>query len=541
MAFIKVQNLKKDGNGTVIGGTASIIDVEYVAGGRVHSKQKPREPLGKVVWIAENRRKGIFLSRTRGLVAYDADEDEFSTVEKDDARVPGDLHCRPLVHTVFGDAYLFFSFLEKHGYADLLRSVFPKNEDYERLLLHVFHGTMKTGSKVHCDAFITKSFASCIADDITFSTLYPDTHFFDVMGSDNLKIAFFRALVVMKRRKDPSFGKSCYVDSTPLPNDICDNVFNAFCSHGTGSSEWQTRLVLVLDSRSGIPVWFQVLKGNILDVNTIKGVIDDVRISLDVCIDEMVLDAGYASKDLIEAFHDNRRKLMVKMPLRKGWPWNELYHRHKDKFGRGKYAFVRKGHEYFGIHDECTMFDRKMHVYVYVDKHNALAAGRQFMTEHEKEFNAMKDYEKDWVMVKGGFFILVSNRQMTAQDALSRYFDRAEIEEVFKKAKTYLELLPLSKWTVDRILGKLLFDSMNLIFHLEMTQTCKLSSLSSVEIAGYTESLMCKLDTDGDTVLVDTPSRQTREALRAFGLKAPATLSLNEFKRSLGLPSASAV
>lgn len=539
MAFIKVQNLKRDGKGTVVGGTASIIDVEYVAGGRQHSRQKPREPLGKVIWIAENRRNGIFLSRTRGLVAYDADADEFSTVEKDDARLPSGLYRKPMVHTVFGDAYLFFSFLKKHGYADLLRSVFPKNEDYERLLMHVFHGTMRTGSRVHCDAFITKSFASYLADDIAFSTLYPDTHFFDVMGDDDLKIAFFQALVKMKREKDPSFGRSCYVDSTPLPNDINDNVFNAFCSHGTGSSEWQTRLVLVLDSKSGLPVWFQIIRGNILDVNTIKGVIDDVRISLDVCIDEMVLDAGYASKDLITAFHDGSKKLLVRMPLKKGWPHNELYHRHKDKFGRGKYAFVRKGHEYFGIHDECTIFDKKMHVYVYVDKHNALTAGRQFMTEHENEFNSMKDYEKDWIMVKGGFFILVSNKEMTAQEALGSYFDRAEIEEVFKKAKTCLELLPLSKWTVDRILGKLLFDCMNLIFNLEMTQVCKLSSYSSVEIAGYTESLMCKVDTDGDTVLVDTPSRQTREALKAYGLKAPANLSLKDFKASLGLPSAS--
>ena len=541
MAFIKVQNLKRDDKGSIIGGTASIIDVEYVAGGKQHSRQKPREPLGKVVWLSENRRSGIFISRERGLVAYDADSDELSTVEKEDERLPEGLYRKPLVHTVFGDAYIFFSFLEKHGYTSILRNVFPKDGDYERLLMHVFYGTMRTGSRVHCDAFVMKSFASCLADGIVFQTLYPDTRFFDLMGDDSIKLAFFRSLVEMKRKKDPSFGKSCYVDSTPLPNDITDNVFNAFCSHGTGSSEWQTRLVLVLDSKSGLPVWFQIVKGNILDVNTIKGVIDDVRICLNVCIDEMVLDAGYASKDLITAFHDGRKKLLVRMPLKKGWPHNELYHKHKDKFGRGKYAFVRKGHEYFGIHDECTVFDKNMHVYVYVDKHNALTAARQFMTEHEKEFNAMKDYEKDWIMVKGGFFILVSNKEMSAPEALDSYFDRAEIEEVFKKAKTYLELLPLSKWTVDRIYGKLLFDCMNLIFHLEMTNVCKLSALSSVEIAGYTESLMCKVDTDGDTVLVDTPSKQTREALRAFGLKVPASLSLKEFKKSLGLPSSSAM
>ena len=50
---------------------------------------------------------------------------------------------------------------------------------------------------------------------------------------------------------------------------------------------------------------------------------------------------------------------------------------------------------------------------------------------------------------------------------------------------------------------------------------------------------MCKVDTDGDTVLVDTPSKQTREALRTYELKAPVNLSLKDFKKSLGLPSAS--
>lgn len=40
-----------------------------------------------------------------------------------------------------------------------------------------------------------------------------------------------------------------------------------------------------------------------------------------------------------------------------------------------------------------------------------------------------------------------------------------------------------------------------------MTNECKLSALSSVEIAGYKESLTCKVDTDGDTGFVGTPSK----------------------------------
>ena len=57
----------------------------------------------------------------------------------------------------------------------------------------------------------------------------------------------------------PGFGRACYMDSTPLPNDIDDNPFNALCSHGTGSPEIQMRLVLVIDSITGLPVWYELI------------------------------------------------------------------------------------------------------------------------------------------------------------------------------------------------------------------------------------------------------------------------------------------
>ena len=81
MAFIKIQNLEFDENGVVSRGTASIVDVSYVPGGRNHSRQSTRERLGKVISIAEDRKSGVFMSPTRGLVEYNAvtDGDEIKT------------------------------------------------------------------------------------------------------------------------------------------------------------------------------------------------------------------------------------------------------------------------------------------------------------------------------------------------------------------------------------------------------------------------------------------------------------------------------
>lgn len=102
-----------------------------------------------------------------------------------------------------------------------------------------------------------------------------------------------------------------------------------------------------------------------------------------------------------------RRSCWSRIPLKKmdGHLYNDLYNKHKGKFGRDKYTFVRKGHEYFGIHNECMIFGKRMHVYVYMDNHNTLTGGSTIHDRAGMEFNAMKDYEKVWMMVvKCSFF-----------------------------------------------------------------------------------------------------------------------------------------
>ena len=90
--------------------------------------------------------------------------------------------------------------------------------------------------------------------DIPIPSLRSDTGFYNMMGDDYVRLAFYSAFISEMRKKVPDFGNGCYVDSTPLPNDIVDNPFNALCCHDVSSSSNQTRLVLVLDEKTGYPV-----------------------------------------------------------------------------------------------------------------------------------------------------------------------------------------------------------------------------------------------------------------------------------------------
>ena len=537
MAFIKAQKIQKDSNGKIISGSAAIIDTIYGDFGTYHAKHSVREKLGKVLFLSDDKKSGIFLSPTRGLVSYDAKSDVCGEVSNNDSRIKdAGLFPETEIHTVFGDSYMLLSFLKNSGLMGVLRSVFLKDTDYERVLCHVLHGILKDGSRIGCDDFISKSFASYVFKDIVLSTLHTDSPFFALLGDDKNKIAFFKAFIAMMRKEEPDFGKGCYVDSTPLPNDINDNPFNALCCHGVGSSEVMTRLALVLDGKSGLPVWYDIIPGNILDLNELKTVIEDVASTLGVEIDSFVLDAGYVSTELLQAIHIGSEKTFIgRMPNRKGYPYKTLYWEFKNEFSRGKYEFMRKKHSYFGKKKEVELFGVKEYAYVYIDRNDALSRYNTYMSENEEEYDQFKDKDKDWYMVKYGYFILLSNIDTTPADLLSQYFCRTDIEGFFKTSKEYLKLLPLSKWTDLTVRGKILADIIDTVALLFLQKKLANNTASTTSIFGKTQSLMCFRNASG-IVTVETPNKQVKEYYSLLGINVPAHVKLLTFTKEVMQP-----
>lgn len=84
---------------------------------------------------------------------------------------------------------------------------FKKKLDYERFLAHVLHGVLKDGSKISCDDFIEKSFASYLLKDIILSSLHTDSRYFSMMGDDHTKLAFFQELCKLYAETLPGLWK----------------------------------------------------------------------------------------------------------------------------------------------------------------------------------------------------------------------------------------------------------------------------------------------------------------------------------------------
>ena len=554
---IRYRNVKQDSNGVIISGSATLVENKYLrnASGdrhKNHTQQTVVERLGKVVWVDENdNQRGIFDTPSRGLQFYDAKRDEFIPVDPTDDRLSGTPYQQETVwiHVNFGNAFLFFNEMEKTPFMNVIRSTFTEPVLYEKVLAHLAHDCLKNGSSIKCGEFLKSSMLSHVLKNIPVSALDCDTSYFSTLANDNLKKNFFSKLIAEMRKNHPHFGRCCYADSTPLPGEAEDNPFNALSSHGTDGAVIQSRLVLLLDIQTCIPVWFEIIPSNVLDKSTILSITHDVKETLGLEIDVYDLDAGYARKELFQLFNlknntqidENgevrERTVLVRMPDTKGYGRDELYIQCKPHFYTGRYSFDYEHHTFFGERVEIKLFDQPEYAFVFIDKTQAEALLRHWRINHQDEWDALSDSEQDWYQVKDGFFVLIGNKDQPPKDTLIEYRSRARIELFFRDGKAYLRILPIAKWNKQTVTGKIFHDIIETIFYR--------SYRKQVSVTGMTMSSLivclngweaCKLS--NGLLETKTPTTQVRDICEKLGYAALGHINLEDFSNQVlkGIP-----
>ena len=542
MATIKIQKLKMEGT-AVKAGSASIVENLYDPKTRavVHPV---RESLGKILWIADDHRSGIFLSKTRGVVEYDLDTDSFSEVEPGDPRLPKSIEPAIYVATSFGDCFLFLKILQDSHLLDVIRCAFPILKDRESVIAHITHGVLRNGSHRTCDNYFVSSAMSHLFTKIHIGSLKADSPFFKMMGNNDSKQAFFKAYAAAMRSVYPNFGLSTYVDSTPIPTEAKSNYLAALCSHGTGHVCEQMRLVMVLDQMLGLPVWYETIPGNVLDLSTISKIKEQVKANIDVDVISYVLDAGYAVCDLFQEYNidtyqswqqngqtvDN--SMVVRMPRKKGYPFDELYAEVKGHFGDTRFKFVAKEHSYYGERRLIEIFGKREYAYIYVDKYNAMHLGNKWINDNRTDYEKMNETEREWLDVKHGFFILISNKAATPEEMLRSYFGRTDIESFFKTGKDRFDSLDSGKWTTQTAKGKMLTDMIGLIAYNALETVAIKANVSVRDLLGLASGTEATAMKNGK-LIISTPNKQVKMIAETTGHMIPGSIDVNEWRKEV--------
>ena len=385
---------------------------------------------------------------------------------------------------------------------------------------------------------------SHVLEGISVSILDCDTSYFTALSDDNVKVAYFSAVVAEMRKNNPEFGKCCYVDSTPLPGEAKNNPFNALSSHGTDGTVIQSRLVLILDVQTGMPVWFEIIPSNVLDKSTLLSLVSDIEATLGIKIDTYDLDAGYAREELFEMFNRENstytdesgelreHTVLLRMPASNGYPRDELYIQSKEQFYDPDYAFDYESHTFFGMRHEIRLFNHPEYAFVFVDKTQAEDLLRGWRMHHMDEWKELSKSAKEWYQVKDGFFVLIGNKDQTPQQALTEYRGRTAIEGYFRDGKAYLRVLPLAKGNKETVTGKILHDVIEITVYRAFRKQVAPAEMSMSNLLVCMNSWECVKISD-EILEIKTPNLQVRETLEKLGYTVPAHLDLEEYRNEI--------
>lgn len=296
MPFIRVQKLRTDREGNIVSGSAAIMENRYVPGAKYHSRHVTIERLGRVVWLAEDKKSGIFLSSTRGLVLYDAHSNTFSAVEKDDPRIRNkgieEWTFEAGVYKMFGDAHWLLSFLVQTDMSRVIARTFPDTAD--RVYVHLLHLVLSDGSNLSCENFAALSLASTLFPGAEESSPENDASFFRHLGDAPAKHAFFKNFLEVMRRRKPTFGRKCHVHPVILSPDTRRDplVSEAY-------AKIRLPLALVVDRESGLVVWYELQSGKSRDANIPDTIPKKILDSLGIDVVQESPEKGAALQTLL--------------------------------------------------------------------------------------------------------------------------------------------------------------------------------------------------------------------------------------------------
>lgn len=267
--------------------------VTSVRKGASVTKEKPLY-LGRVI----DKEHGIFKNRVRGIYKYDIKTNTFSSVPaeyqepamKRKTRYP----VRPTLVVSFGDVFLLDEFLKSSGFIKAINAVGYRNGDTLKALLAYY--VLSPLANSHALDWWELTYARYLYPKAQMASQRISDALADI-GSEDAKRSFFKEYYRFLERTDgKNDGSACgigdgiLIDSSGLPNSIRFPLTAVNTHNGVVSEE--IRLIYVVQQRTGMPLFFRYVSGNVIDVSTLTRTVAELKAN-GINTKFAILDAGY--------------------------------------------------------------------------------------------------------------------------------------------------------------------------------------------------------------------------------------------------------
>ena len=490
------------------------ITTSYREDGRVKTKD---EYLGRIV----DYDKGIFKSKDRGVFTFDMSTGEYGVPES--SYVPNEVEDRRKRehHSVdFGDAFFVYEFLHVTGFLKIIDKVSYGNPDtfHAMVLFYVL------SSVANCDAI--NWFEGSIV-----KLLYPKANmtsqrlsdFLESIGSKDNIIAFEKEYIpYIYSHYSNSHG--ILIDSTGLANSIY--FWMTQTSNHNGKISNEMRMIFV-QKTTGLPLFYQPVPGNIVDVSTLERTLLHLE-SLNVEIDEALMDCGYNSKDNLDLFYGSDHTVKINYITRvksNDQAFVGMIHRHLSTLESAENFIKYQDRYLFIVHEQIMVGrneDNPATIYLGLDTVRMSDEQRKLFKRANKDHLSV---EQVFQLMQGeGLFGLISGRELSNDEILPCYYQRQDAEQIFDFAKNYTRLLPLRVRNEMTLSGHLFMSYIATILVKMLQLQLKTQDMYLGSRLVTLRNLKCTIYSQ--RIVVDNPQKVVNDTFASFKISVPASLPL---------------
>lgn len=320
------------------------------------------------------------------------------------------------------------------------------------------------------------------------------------VGQEAIPFKFFQDLIANLTSQDTLF-----YDITSISSYTSAIQFFEYGHNRDGRHVPQVNLSLVVDKKRGIPIFYDLYPGSIVDVSTLKNTIEKIK-ALDVAGSTLIMDRGFCSGENLKTLVDNhfpfimpasRVFKVVKQALSQ---IHRTISRSKNlQMFKEKAVFVEpvsltiedvtfKGYGYYSPHreqEDRERFYQKIRTTVKYLEEFDLKPYMKPKAVFERHAGQFKSY-LSWKVVDGrfvisikdkavsqrvnkmGLFILLYEGDFTWDECLSLYRSRDLVERSFDILKNDLDIMPLNIKKRESLCGLMFIAFLSLLVRMHI-------------------------------------------------------------------------
>jgi hypothetical protein len=440
--------------------------------------------LGRLI----DKEKNIYRNREKGTFVYNGDD---GTTE------PSRPSVKEKLILDFGDSYVLDHVITDTNFKKIMTDVFSSEND--TMLSMLFYRILSGGASRYALTYWEGSYTRLLFPSAMLESQRV-SEFYQRIGDESYHRAFFKAYIT---HIVSEIGTSILVDSTGLPNDI-HIPLTAVNNHNNVINN-EARLILVVDKKSGLPIYFRYVAGNIVDVSTLKTTLVELKRN-GINVDYAIVDAGYYDKDNIKELQNEsisfitRLKSNVKL-------YKTLVASHAQSIGASR-NLVKYQSRFLHIKSvEVSLFGKTGYAYVCQDddlKH--VLEKKYYKNIYEEGINPEKI---DEAVNELGIFVLISSENISLRELLPLYYTRQTVEQIFDIGKNNVDLIPLRVHSIEAFRGHLLLSFIASYVYILMNRYFANTDMCAIGILRTMKNQKCKVY--DDVVIPQEPTKLMKD------------------------------